>query len=279
MKLSQARPYPHKRAEKLELDEPPTELLVNRLYLAVEGEGMTIGQPKWFLRTQGCSVGCKWCDSRQTWRFDTIMGEWPEYNHAMFKVKEEDISAFVASLRERAPNVHHISLTGGEPLQQNEKIIGKLVESLANRSFIVQLETSGQIVANNNETVKTITEKGYLSIDLKTPSSRLSPNMEAITSMFKAGYRASKVCIQLKAVVADDADYEFTKKAFNELMPHWPKVEYIITPCWEPNKEMALSDFAEDWFNRFLADTEWHCLPKVILQQHKVMFGTDNEDS
>ena len=165
MKLSQEQ-YPHKRATKLELDEPPTELLVNRLYLAVEGEGMTIGQPKWFLRTQGCSVGCKWCDSRQTWRFDTLMGEWPEYDHAMFKVKEEDISEFVASLRKKAPNVHHISLTGGEPLQQNEKIIEKLVENLANRSFIVQLETSGQIVANK-DVVKAITDKGYLSVDLK----------------------------------------------------------------------------------------------------------------
>src|SRR5437763_13398847 len=40
---------------------------VSELFLSIQGEGPSAGMPAHFLRLQGCSVGCHWCDSKYTW--------------------------------------------------------------------------------------------------------------------------------------------------------------------------------------------------------------------
>ncbi len=40
---------------------------VNELFTSVQGEGHWIGRLATFIRLQGCTVGCPWCDSRKTW--------------------------------------------------------------------------------------------------------------------------------------------------------------------------------------------------------------------
>ena len=271
----------YRRATKLELAEPNDYLMVNRLYPAAEGEGTTIGQAKWFLRFQGCSIGCKWCDSKETWRFDGIVEDWSTANnHMMFRLHEKDFDNFVKDMRERFPLLHHVSITGGEPLQQNPILLKKLIDKMIDNSYVIQVETSGQITLNQDEeTRKAMTNvmrnNGLISIDFKTPSSGLDANVTAIKHFL--GVRQSAV--QVKAVIADDDDYNAAKKHYNELMVEYPAAEYILTPCWTPGKQHALAKDANAFFEKLFNDTEWHCLPKVILQQHKVMFGTDNLDS
>ncbi len=36
-------------------------------YTTVNGEGKHIGMPAVFIRFQGCTVGCVWCDAMGTW--------------------------------------------------------------------------------------------------------------------------------------------------------------------------------------------------------------------
>ena len=40
---------------------------VNEMYFAFQGEGQMIGTPCIFVRTHGCPVHCKWCDTPYTW--------------------------------------------------------------------------------------------------------------------------------------------------------------------------------------------------------------------
>jgi 7-carboxy-7-deazaguanine synthase len=275
------------RAKKLELDEPRPYIMVNRCYPAFEGEGISIGQAKWFFRTQGCSVGCVWCDSRPTWRFDLPLAKWPEENHAMFELHEEDFDDFVKELLERNPSIRHISLTGGEPLQQNPEILPKFVETLHNHHFTVQLETSGQICGDSDlKLIKSIAEHGGLiSVDLKTPSAKLKCNDLALELILKTlhpfGYRSKqgRPVVQVKAVnmINDNIDYEFIKEHYNNWHEMgFDNVEYIITPCWTPGKDANIS---AEWLEHLLNDNSWLRKPKVILQQHKVVYGTDHQDS
>ena len=43
------------------------ELPVMELFYSIQGEGMHAGTPAFFIRLAGCSVGCHWCDVKESW--------------------------------------------------------------------------------------------------------------------------------------------------------------------------------------------------------------------
>ena len=45
---------------------------VAETFYSIQGEGATVGQPAIFVRLQGCSVGCGWCDTKYSW--DPVAG-------------------------------------------------------------------------------------------------------------------------------------------------------------------------------------------------------------
>ncbi|HVP15462.1 MAG TPA: 7-carboxy-7-deazaguanine synthase QueE [Terriglobales bacterium] len=40
---------------------------VSEIFLSLQGEGPSAGTPAHFLRLQGCTVGCVWCDTKYAW--------------------------------------------------------------------------------------------------------------------------------------------------------------------------------------------------------------------
>lgn len=96
---------------------------VNEIFTSVQGEGALVGLPSTFIRLQGCSVGCPWCDTKYTW------------HNGGTKMDVEDIVAQVTS--------NHVVITGGEPTVWN---LDGLIEAInmKNRLTTTQLETSGQ---------------------------------------------------------------------------------------------------------------------------------------
>jgi organic radical activating enzyme len=277
--LSQATKLKMFRAARLELDEPNPYLMVNRNYVAIEGEGTTIGQAKWFFRTQGCSVGCKWCDSRQTWRFDLELNDWRQNSHSMFKIEQNELEEFVEHMINLEPTIRHISLTGGEPLQQNPEIIQEFIEILLKHQFTIQVETSGQLCDKQtmNHLGKIAEAGGIISVDLKTPSSGVEPNIEVLDAIMTAPW-TNRHSVQVKSVnmIGDQIDYNFIQAHYNRWVDMGSKATMIITPCWSVGKEANIS---QEWIQTFLDDKDWLIMPKVILQQHKVIYGTDVEDS
>ena len=47
------------------------DIRVSETFLSLQGEGPSAGTPAHFLRLQGCSVGCSWCDTKYSWDFST----------------------------------------------------------------------------------------------------------------------------------------------------------------------------------------------------------------
>jgi 7-carboxy-7-deazaguanine synthase len=116
-------------------------LLVNEIFENFQGEGYWTGRYSTFLRLQGCSVGCNFCDTKHTWTRGSSFTESKKF--ILMKEKENNSSSYWKAdeqdlLNELKTNV--VVITGGEPLEQD---IGYFVNSLLKTGKQVQIETSG----------------------------------------------------------------------------------------------------------------------------------------
>jgi 7-carboxy-7-deazaguanine synthase len=110
-------PYPEPAARPLRVAE---------VFRSLQGEGPTAGSPAHFVRLQGCSVGCHWCDTKYAW--DASAGD--------ARTIDEALSA--ARAFGEAPL---LVITGGEPLEHDGLVF--LLESAVARWPRVEVETSG----------------------------------------------------------------------------------------------------------------------------------------
>ena len=104
----------------------PVVARVSEIFRSLQGEGPSAGTPAHFVRLQGCSVGCHWCDTKYSWAADDGR-ELP-----LASVWEETRALGEAPL---------LVVTGGEPCEASE--IGALLDEALARWPRVEVETSG----------------------------------------------------------------------------------------------------------------------------------------
>jgi len=122
------------------------KLKVHEIFYSIQGETRTTGFTSLFIRLAGCNLNCAWCDTpkvKETW-------------------KEMDIEDIIDFAKKNSP-FHHVTLTGGEPLLQEESLL--LLQRLSEEGFITQVETNGSIVFSD------IPANVRIITDIKTPSS------------------------------------------------------------------------------------------------------------
>jgi 7-carboxy-7-deazaguanine synthase len=81
--------------------EAPVTVRVSEAFLTLQGEGPSSGMPAHFLRLQGCSVGCSWCDTKYSW--DAAGGRQCEPEVALDELRALGAAPLLV-------------VTGGEPL-------------------------------------------------------------------------------------------------------------------------------------------------------------------
>lgn len=121
-----------------------SDLYVNEIFYSIQGEGSHTGLPAVFVRLQGCSVRCDWCDTKYTWKKGDECRIIPI--HDVFvkdrkphctKISPNDL---VVEIIRRFPFAPLVILTGGEPCEQD---IAPLCRLLLDGGFKVAVETSG----------------------------------------------------------------------------------------------------------------------------------------
>jgi organic radical activating enzyme len=108
--------------------EPEATVRIAEVFRSLQGEGPSLGTPSTFVRLQGCTVGCTWCDTKYSWPAagGTTM-TWPELL--------ETVAAG------RAQHVENVVITGGEPLEHPD--FPRLVQELRRLGLRLEVETSG----------------------------------------------------------------------------------------------------------------------------------------
>lgn len=102
-------------------------MLISEIFYSVQGEGELTGMPSVFIRTSGCNLRCRWCD--------TPYASWnPEGT-------EMSIDAIVCEVNKHP--AAHVVLTGGEPMVARG--IHELAARLRAAGKHITIETAGTI--------------------------------------------------------------------------------------------------------------------------------------
>ncbi len=172
-------------------------MLVNEMFLSIQGEGRTMGLPTVFVRLSGCNLDCRWCDTRYA------------------EEGGSDLSVDEVMAGVNGYHIRHVCLTGGEPLWHAG--IPDLISRLLEEGKHVSLETNGSL------SISGLPEHPELmvSMDYKCPSSGMEDRM----LRENLGHLRPKD--QLKFVVADKEDLERAEEVLRKYRPDCP---VIFTP-------------------------------------------------
>jgi len=159
-------------------------LVVNEIYVSIQGESTYAGRPCVFVRLTACDLRCSWCDTPYAFTGGT-------------KMSVDEVVAAVERLR--CPLVE---LTGGEPLLQADAI--PLMATLVARGHEVLVETGGHLP------IKDLPADVVAIVDVKCPGSGEAakmhwPNLDHL--------RAHD---EVKFVIKDRADYEYARGIVRE---------------------------------------------------------------
>lgn len=160
-------------------------LVVNEVYLSLQGESTFAGLPCIFIRLTACNLRCSYCDTAYAF---TEGKKWA-LNEILARVRE-----LALPFKDRLPLVE---LTGGEPLLQPNVL--PLMAQLCDEQFTVLIETSGA------HDIAAIDPRVRRIVDLKCPSSgEVARNRwENLTLLQSTD--------ELKFVIGTAEDYEWAK--------------------------------------------------------------------
>lgn len=159
------------------------EFKVVEKFVSINGEGQRAGQLAVFIRFKGCNLNCEYCDTK-----------WANESSAPFEAMDEDeIYDYIKST-----GVKNITLTGGEPLLQNN--IDILLKRLAfDKTLNVEIETNGSVLI---EPFASIDKRPSFTLDYKLAGSKMEQFMRT------ENYKYLQKNDTVKFVVSSASDLE-----------------------------------------------------------------------
>jgi len=208
-------------------------LRITEIFHSLQGEARTVGRPTVFVRLTGCPLRCQYCDTAYAFDGGKLL-------------LLEGICAEVEKYGSKL-----VTVTGGEPLAQpNSKV---LMTMLCDNGYQVSLETSGAMP------IEEVDERVSIVLDLKTPGSQ-----ECDKNCYE-NLDHLKTKDQIKFVICDRADYEWSKAKLDQLNLRNKVSEILFSPSYD---QLAASELAE-WVLNDALDV------RVQLQLHKVIWGIE----
>lgn len=164
---------------------------ISEIFYSLQGEGQLTGVPSVFVRTSGCNLRCRWCDTPYaSWR--------PEG-------RERSLNEILAEIKQTP--ARHVVLTGGEPMLAKD--LPELAARLRAAGYHITIETAGTIAP------------GGIACDLASLSPKLAnstPSVEEAGEAWATRHEqtrwqpevlrawAADYTVQWKFVIANEAD-------------------------------------------------------------------------
>jgi 7-carboxy-7-deazaguanine synthase len=173
-------------------------LVVNEIYLSLQGESTFAGLPCIFIRLTACDLRCSYCDTAYAF----TEGKKKSFAEVLAEIKK--MAAPFSNSKLKTPNskLPLVELTGGEPLLQKNSL--PLMKSLCDDGFTVLIETSGV------HDISKIDPRVRRIMDLKCPSSG-----EVERNLF-SNITHLKSTDEIKFVIGTLEDYEWAKQQITQ---------------------------------------------------------------
>ena len=190
-------------------------MLISELFYSVQGEGLLAGVPSVFVRTSGCNLRCRWCDT--------------PYASSEPEGEPQTVEEVVARVREYP--ARHVVLTGGEPMLAKD--IEGLAGTLKEAGYHITIETAGTI------------EPDGIACDLASLSPKLAdstPDAEQFGEGWSKRHEESRIqhevlnawavgySCQFKFVVSDSGDMEEIKEILEAVTPRPEPGRVLLMP-------------------------------------------------
>jgi 7-carboxy-7-deazaguanine synthase len=237
-------------------------LVINEIYLSVQGESTWAGLPCVFIRLTACNLRCSYCDTAYAF----TEGKRMSHHEILSRVDELD----APYAKRSGPRLPLVELTGGEPLLQKNS--PALMESLCNRGLTVLLETSGAL------DISPVDARVRRIVDIKCPSSGESArnrweNLEILRNTD-----------EVKFVIGTSQDYDFAKDIVltRKLAETCPILFSWVSPLLPHQQDKSLQPVPagqvpitrQQLVERIIADA----LPvRFQLQMHKFIWPPDQK--
>ena len=202
-------------------------LVVNEIYLSLQGESTFAGWPCVFIRLTGCDLRCAYCDTAYAFM---------EGKRQSLEVILEAVKKLAAPYANSKWGVENcklplVELTGGEPLLQKNSL--PLMRGLCDYGFTVLIETSGA------HDISLIDPRVRRIMDLKCPSSG-----EAERNLF-SNLAQLKGTDEIKFVIATHEDYAWARQqiARHNLDSICPLLFSWVHPLTPAQQNPALKKF------------------------------------
>jgi 7-carboxy-7-deazaguanine synthase len=166
-------------------------LVINEIYLSLQGESTFAGLPCIFVRLTACNLRCSYCDTAYAF----TEGKRTDLPTILDEIDTLAVKYSGQSLAQKLPL---IELTGGEPLLQRNSL--PLMQALCDRGFTVLIETSGAL------DISQVDQRVHRIMDLKCPSSGESERnrSENIAHLKRTD--------EVKFVIGTREDYQWAKE-------------------------------------------------------------------
>lgn len=236
-------------------------LVVNEIYLSLQGESTFAGLPCVFVRLTACDLRCSYCDTAYAFKEGKKI--------ALSEIESEILR--LAGPYEGGKNPSRlplVELTGGEPLLQRNTL--PLLRRLCDRGFTVLLETSGA------HDIGGVDPRVHRIVDLKCPSSgEVLRNRWENLPLLRSGD-------EIKFVIGTVEDYEWAKAQVRQhgLSNVCPVLFSWVAPLSSAQRDSSLNAVPAgqtplsrlELVERIIADA----LPvRFQLQMHKVIWAPD----
>jgi 7-carboxy-7-deazaguanine synthase len=169
-------------------------LVINEIYLSLQGESTFAGLPCIFIRLTACDLRCSYCDTAYAF----TEGKKKPLAEILDKIRELAVPFSNSKLKTQNSKLPLVELTGGEPLLQKNSL--PLMQSLCDAGFTVLIETSGA------HDISKIDPRVRRIMDLKCPASG-----EFARNRFE-NLAHLKATDEIKFVIGTVEDYEWAKQ-------------------------------------------------------------------
>ncbi len=252
----------HLRGRSVDSPGMTESLVINEIYLSLQGESTFAGLPCIFVRLTGCDLRCSYCDTAYAFK---------EGHRQTLEFIENEVNRLAIPYSTGAtlsPRLPLVELTGGEPLLQHNA--PALMARLCERGWTVLLETSGA------HDIGRVDARVHRIVDLKCPSSGET------SRIVWANLPQLRPSDEIKFVIATEEDYQWAKGVVEThgLAKTCPILFSWAAPLTADQRDPSLKAFPRgmlplsrrELVERIVADA----LPvRFQVQMHKVIWAPD----